>query len=112
MAVIDALIDVYARNPADKVGGDPAYVDLSKANEGDPVFGAWDLRVARIKGQLEKTAGKQDSYKMQAKWALKYLKRLTGSEVQEDEICLRLTRLAYFPKWTDKQKAYFEATLP
>jgi hypothetical protein len=110
MAIVDDLIDIYAANRTDDVGADARFVKLCKDNDSDNVFHATRNRIERVKRQLEEQAAIQKTYRKQAKLALKLYHQLIGSEDQEDVICLRLVHLAYFPKWSDKQKAYFDKT--
>ena len=108
MAIIDDLIQIYASKPSDEVGADPSFGRLCEENDKDNVFHATRNRVEGIKRELEDRTGIQRSYQKQARYALEFYSQLSGSEDEEDEICLRIVRLAYFPKWTDKQKKYFD----
>jgi hypothetical protein len=110
MGTIEELIEIYARHQADDVASDPHYVYLCQANDTDNVFHATRRRVEMIKRTLEKRVGNQKTYQKQVKYALILFHRLVGSEDQQDEICLRIVRQSYYPKWTDKQKAYFDET--
>jgi len=110
MGTIAELIEIYARRQADDVASDLRYVSLCRANDADNVFHASRRRVEMIKRTLEEQVGIQQTYQKQVKYALKLFYRLVGSEDQQDEICLRITRQSYYPRWTDRQKAYFDET--
>ncbi|HYJ84591.1 MAG TPA: hypothetical protein VEW46_00880 [Pyrinomonadaceae bacterium] len=107
MAIIDDLIQIYATNPADNVAADPYFVKLCEDNDGDNIFHATRNRIERVKRELE-VAGELRTYRCQAQLALELYHQLVGSENQEDVIFLRIVRIAYLPKWTDKQKIYFD----
>jgi hypothetical protein len=108
MIPLDELIEIYGRRQTDDVASDQDYVRLCKKNDGDSFFHADRLRIELIKRKLESQVGIQKTRQHQVKFALKLFHRLVGSKVQEDHICNRLTLLSYYPKWTDKQKAYFD----
>ena len=107
MGTLEQLIGIYARHPVAEVAGDPAYLTLCQKNDKDVLFHRERLRVEQLKRKLEDQVGIQQTRQKQVKYALKLFRRLTGTENQESDILLRLTKLAYFPGWSEKQQAYF-----
>jgi hypothetical protein len=110
MTPLEELIEIYGRRRADDVAGDPDYVRLCKAHDGDNVFHSDRHRIEDIKRSLERQTGIQNSRQKQVKYALKLFHRLVGSEDRKYEICRRLARLSYYLGWTIKQKEYFDDT--
>lgn len=111
MTILETLIEIYSRCETKSARDDPAFVALRQENEHPSrrnVFHAQVVRVERIKKDLEDTAGIQTKFQSQVKFSLQVFQQLVGSPDQEDEICLRLIRLTYYPNWSDPQKTFFE----
>jgi len=111
LETLKKLIEIYARQPADQVTGDPEFAELyAEHPKVDDPFHAQHQRVKKIKRRLEKEVGIQGSPHSQVKFALRYFHGLLGGTNDEDRICVGLTKLAYYPNWISEQKTYFDET--
>jgi hypothetical protein len=112
MTSLQSLIEIYARCKSTSVQNDPAFVALDQQNSDSPtrsrVFHEQVARVERIKRGLEDIVDIQTTYQGEVKLSLQKFQQLADSSDQEDEICLRLIRLTYYPNWTPKQTAFFD----